>query len=76
MTAAHAKILLEQTNCPACGAAKREQTNEAFAPAIAMVQFECTASFATANDQIIVSKPCPGPSRTAAMLMNHQAEVT
>lgn len=78
MITAHAKLLLEQTNCPACGAAMiasaRDDRDRLTQPIWASVTFECSAHFVISDGQIIVSTPCPAPSHTAAMLMNHQAE--
>lgn len=65
------RLLLSQTNCPACGAdiVDRWRGGIAFATS----SFACGAVFTICNDEIVPTTPCPRSSMVAARSLNQEA---
>jgi hypothetical protein len=63
--------LIEQGNCPACGAPRMWSTQTAGVFAVAA--YSCGSEFVTANGEIAVSKGCPASSHVAAAALNREA---
>lgn len=68
LSSPHAKKLLAQSRCPACGAARSELIDERM---IVIATFECSARFAAQGDrEIFAHTICPAASHVAAWTLN------
>lgn len=64
----HAKKLLAQSRCPACGAARAELIDERL---IIIAGYECSAKFMVQGDrEILAHSICPAASHIAAWTLN------
>lgn len=68
LSSRHAKKLLAQSRCPACGAARAELIDERM---IVIVGYECSAKFMVQGDrEILAHSICPAASHIAAWTLN------
>lgn len=74
MTAAHVDKLIATEACPCCRARRFELVWRHATTHFARADFECGASFVTANDRIAIANPCLDASRLAVHLMNLEVE--
>lgn len=74
MTAAHVNKLIATEACPCCRAPRFDLISRHGVTHYARADFECGASFLTANGRISVGNPCLDASRLAAHLMNLEVE--
>lgn len=68
---ARIKILVAQSNCPACG---QPIVSGGGGIAYAISTFACGAEFVISNEEVAVSRACPSGSHVAAVHLNKQAE--
>lgn len=74
MTAAHVDKLIATEVCPCCRANRFDLVCRNGTTHFARADFECGASFLTANGRIAVANPCLDASRLAVHLMNLEVE--
>ena len=68
LSSKHAKKLLAQSRCPACGALRTELIDERM---IVIATFECSARFAAQGErEIFAHTICPAASHIAAWTLN------
>ncbi len=74
MTAAHVDKLIATETCPCCRAERFDLIWRHGNTHYARADFECGASFLTANGRISIGNPCLDASRLAVHLMNLEVE--
>lgn len=74
MTAAHVDKLIATEACPCCTAKRIDLISRHGTTHYARADFDCGASFLTANGRIEVANPCLDASRLAVHLMNLEVE--